>query len=697
MPLDQPPTNRLGERPLALARSSREIFQRRLGDVVRLCAAHSPAAVAAFEREVGEAHDELLSTHSDDDFGQASELTASRLTLMGDDDLELDIRMRSVGSRLREAGGRALSRCQARYLTLFGWSASNEGDEPLGPEVICLGLWALCREAARSLEEALALLDRIEERLRQQLPLIYREIDDFLASQGVEAASAARVQQRADAGMAVVPSLRQTASSGQISSSTLQDFVRQQAAGEPIMAPSRFSVDGSSPASNPTLDAAAMVMLNHLLARLSALEARTPSVESTAKVAAGAAGLRSRDLDLPAGRPEAITIDTLALIFEAMFESNELPDAIRAALGSLQIPVLKVALVDPELLASDAHPARLLLNGLGHAALGLPRSAPSGHPLCERLCRLAATARAALAQQPVDLGVPLADLAALIGERERTIRLAAEPYIQIVRTHEGRRYATQLATTWLRTSLARTRSAEVASFLERFWVRVMIAAGAGDGPQGERWQQHGRTADDLIWSVLPKQGPDERKRLAGMASSLLKRIADGLDEIGITAAERRPFLDRLFELQTAALRNQPAAAPAAAAAPRELPAARSDDRLIGDTGNAPQVLESEGRQVHYLGGAASDRTVQAAAAADWRVGEWLRFRLPDATPLCGLCCWQDPAGATVLLSNPDWSYAVATHRSFLGRQIATGEAQIASRVGLFDVAAERALRRLSGG
>lgn len=88
--------------------------------------------------------------------------------------------------------------------------------------------------------------------------------------------------------------------------------------------------------------------------------------------------------------------------------------------------------------------------------------------------------------------------------------------------------------------------------------------------------------------------------------------------------------------------------------------------------------------------------MQAAAAADWRVGEWLRFRLPDATPLCGLCCSQDPAGATVLLFNPDWSYAVATHRSFLGRQIATGEAQIASRVGLFDAAAERALRRLSG-
>lgn len=693
MPPYAPPTNRPGERQLALTRASREIFQRRLGDVVRTCVAHSPAAAAAFERELGEAHDELLSTHSDDDFGQASELTASRLTLMGDDDLELDIRMRSLGGHLREAAGRALSRCQSRYLTLLGWSTINEGDEPLGPEVICLGLWALCREAARGLEEALTLLDRIEQRLLRELPLIYSEIDAFLASQGIESAPTQRRQQ-ADAGTATAQPPPSTASHGQSSSSALQDAVRQQTAGTPPASSAPLAGDGSPQAGTPTLDTAALVMLNHLLARLTALEARTLATDTQATNAASTSAPRSQDLDLPPGRPEAIAIDTMALIFEAMFESDELPDAIRAALGSLQIPLLRVAIVDPALLSSEAHPARLLLNRIGHAALGLPRSTPSEHPLCQRLCRLAATARTALGRQPVDLDAPLADLAAVIDDRERTIRLAAEPYVQMVRTHESQRYANQLATTWLRTSLARTRSAEIAAFLETHWLQVMISAGAGEGPHGERWQQHSRTADDLIWSVLPKQGPDERKRLAGMASSLLKRIAEGLDEIGLTAAERKPFLDRLFDLQTAALRNQPAAA---AAVPDAPPAGRSANRRSDGTGDGARLLESDGRQIRYLGSPAGERTVQTAAATGWQVGEWLRFSLPDAGPLCGLCCWQDPAGATVLLFNPDWRWAVAAHRSLVDRQVATGEARIVSRIGLFDAAAERALRRLSGG
>jgi hypothetical protein len=696
MPPYEPPTNRPGERQLALARASREILQRRLGDVVRICAAHSPTAAVAFEREVGEAHDELLATHSDDDFGQASELTASRLTLMGDEDLELDIRIRNIGSRLREAAGRALSRCQARYLTLLGWSASNAGDEPLGPEVICLGLWALCREAARGLDEALPLLDRIEQRLLQQLPLIYGEVDDFLASQGVEAAPAER-RQKADTGAATAPLPRSNASHRQASSLALQDFVRQQTAGTPTAGSAPFVGDGSPPAGSPTLDTAALFMLQHLLARLTALEACTPAADGTTTRAAGTVVPRSQDLDLPAGRPEAVTIDTLALIFEAMFESDELPDAIRAALGSLQIPLLKVAIVDPALLADETHPARLLLNRLGHAALGLPRDAPSAHPLCARLVRLAATARAALGRQPIDLGAPLADLAALIDERERTIRAAAEPYVQMVRTHESRRYASQLAATWLRTSLARTRSSEIAAFLEAYWLRVMISAGADGGPSGERWQQHSRTADDLIWSVLPKQGPDERKRLAGMASSLLKRIAEGLDGIGISAAERKPFLDQLFDLQTAALRNQPAAAPAAALTPGAPSTSRSGEGINNAAGKKAQRLEHDGRQVRYLGGATSERTLQTSAEASWQVGEWLRFSLSDAAPPCGLCCWQDPAGATALLLNPEWRWAVAAHRSFIDRQIAIGEARIVSRIGLFDAAAERALRRLSGG
>lgn len=77
--------------------------------------------------------------------------------------------------------------------------------------------------------------------------------------------------------------------------------------------------------------------------------------------------------------------------------------------------------------------------------------------------------------------------------------------------------------------------------------------------------------------------------------------------------------------------------------------------------------------------------------AEWQAGDWLRFRVSDQPPMCGLCCWQSPSSATVLLFNPEWGYALAMPRAALDHQLRSGRAQIASRVALFDAAAERAI------
>lgn len=676
-----------GDRQAKLLHAGKEIFQRRLADIVRPCLAGSPGALAAFEREVGDAHDQLVSASREAGFDQVSDLTASRLTLMGDDDLELDIRMRSIGAHLREAGGRPLTRCRLRYMSLLQWPATTgEENHPLTPEVICLGLWAICRESVRGLDQTLALLDRIEERLRQQVPLLYHEIDEFLANHGIDPVQTSDAPARNVGDKASEALLGKPPSNSRGSTATLHEMIRQGLAGEQAGLPLPFSGSDKGRPGNPALDAAARVSLNHLLDRLGTLEASAAAGEPSLR------GLRSKDFDLPPGRPEAITMDTLGLIFEAMFDSGLLPEALKAALGRLQIPLLKLAIDDPTLLANEIHPARQLINRLGRAALGLPRDAGTAHPLCQRLGRLTTVAGNSLGQPDRPLGPYLAELAALIDERDQTTRRAADPYIGLLRTHENREYSSQLAGTWLRASLARTRSAEIASFLEDYWSRVMIGAATESGTQDERWQQHSRTADDLIWSVLPKQSPEERKRLAGMASSLLKRIAAGLDEIGVSAAERSPFLNTLFDLQTAALRSQ-AQAPAARLSGAPGVATRSAPKT-SHPAHAPRLIEQGGRKLLHLSMPTLARSPQAPPAGDWRVGEWLRIELPDEGQQCGLCCWQSPSSGTVLLFNPDWEKAVAAHRSFLDQQLAAGQAQIASRIALFDSGAERALGRL---
>lgn len=652
----------------------------------------------AFSREVGKAHDLLASAQPLDGFDEVASLTSSRLTLMGDDDLEVGIRLTEIATHLRDAGGRALWRSRSLYLTLLQRSTMGPDDNPVGPEAICEGLAAICAQYDGSTEQTFTVLDRIEALLCQGVPALYDEINNLLTKLGVEPALAHYASTPVAApGKAAgeQPNRRAPAPSNALF--LLQDLLRHRSGLPPATAGDHVRADGQGPAVNPLLDGTATVMLENLLDRLTALELRSALSSAAAGEEESSAPrpLKASDLDLPQGSTESLTLDTMALIFEAIFESAELPDVVKGIIGRLQIPLLKRAIVDPSLFADSAHPARLLINRMARAAVGLPLHADRNHPLCQRIAAIATALHDSRQGGSEALGEALAELEALIGERDQAVREAAAGHIRLVVAHEQSITAEQVAEDWLRASLARTRSPEIAAFLERYWVRVMAAAAQAGGTEGVRWQQDSATGGELIWSVQPKQSNEERKHLASLASSLIKRIGSGLDEIGISRAERLPFLNRLFDLQTAALRGQAQEGARAAAMPPER--RRPSRPQSGPPANSgARMLARDGLRVQYLE-LPDEQEPVACPSSGWQVGDWLRFSLPEQEqkPLCGLCCWQSPSSPTILLFNPDWGDAVAMPRTLLDQQVRAGRAQVVSSIATFDSAAERALRLLA--
>jgi len=65
------------------------------------------------------------------------------------------------------------------------------------------------------------------------------------------------------------------------------------------------------------------------------------------------------------------TIDFIKLIFDAIIDEKSITDAIKALLLSLQIPVIKAAMLDPEFFVDDMHPARQLLDKIAEAGVGV--------------------------------------------------------------------------------------------------------------------------------------------------------------------------------------------------------------------------------------------------------------------------------------------------------------------------------------
>ncbi len=675
----------------AILDASREMFQHGLCEIVRQAEVGSPEWFVAFSEAIGRSHDALVKSDIEDGFAESSDLTSSRMTLMADSDLEFDIRIGEIAKQLHDVGGRDLWRTQTRYMTLLQKPTMTADNHPLGPETISAGLWVIARQSEGSSERTLALLDHLADLFNEHLPALYRRIDQLLASRGAMPAVDTKIFGR--------PSNQSTAHGATSAIVDTLAALRLALAGQSRGAASTPSIGGLEVQieGNRLFDANAMVTLNRLLDHLTALQknGQTPGTAST-----GIAGeqtlnpLKADDLSLPPGGPEAVAIDTLALVFKGIFELPELPYSIKTTIAGLQIPLLKRAIIDPSLFTDGQHPARGLINRIGNAALGLPREVGHQHPVYQRIAQVCASAEQALADQNQSLDIQLAELDQLIVERDREILKAAQPLVTLIEAHEKNIYADRLTDQWLDNCLAKTTSPEIATFLDSYWRRVMIAAAKAGG---NRWQECQATAEELIWSATPKYSAEERKRLAGLASSLIKRLNAGLDSIAVTAIERRPFMNILFDLQTAALRtptgNAPVSAPPPPVSTPTIAARRTamSPNPKQTENSEAQLIENEGHHVHYLGINSATRLPATLSSEHWQIGDWLRFHLANQPSSTGFCCWQSPLSGVVLLYSRQWRSALARPPAWVDAQLRAGQATVISRQALFDLAVEHAL------
>ncbi|HAZ89329.1 MAG TPA: DUF1631 domain-containing protein, partial [Marinobacter adhaerens] len=81
--------------------------------------------------------------------------------------------------------------------------------------------------------------------------------------------------------------------------------------------------------------------------------------------------LRSGDGNsLSVGQVDSDVINLVSMLFDFILEDRQLHPVMKALIGRLQIPVLKVALSDKNFFNRGGHPVRKLLNELALSAIG---------------------------------------------------------------------------------------------------------------------------------------------------------------------------------------------------------------------------------------------------------------------------------------------------------------------------------------
>ncbi len=251
-------------------------------------------------------------------------------------------------------------------------------------------------------------------------------------------------------------------------------------------------------------------------------------------------------------------IDIVSMMFDYILEDPNLPVAAKALIGRLQIPMVKVAILDKSFFAKKSHPARSLLNELAQAGIGLDDDGAIEES--ERFAVLKSIVERILSNFSDDIEI-FTELQA-----ELAAHLAAEAeQAQAVETatlQDGRqREHLQLAKTWvaevIREHLEGKRVPEVViEIVKGPWKDVLLDTYLNEGQESRLWKEQIRFIDILVWSVEPKQSAMDRQKLAGVILQLLETFRHGLESINYSEEELHRTIELLEPIHLASFRGK---------------------------------------------------------------------------------------------------------------------------------------------
>lgn len=252
---------------------------------------------------------------------------------------------------------------------------------------------------------------------------------------------------------------------------------------------------------------------------------------------------------------DGMTIDIVAMLFDYVFEDKAIPDTIKALLARLQIPVLKVAILDKSFFSKKAHPARRLLDVLAEASVCFAGQATREDPLYQKIELLVDRIHTEFETDITIFAMALAEFEEFMAQREAASANMIEQSARVVHEGEKREMARLIAIDEMeRCTHAYQLPAAVIAMLRGPWVRVLERVYLRDGGRNQNFMDALEGADDLAWSVAPKLDGDERKRLVGMLPKLLKRLQLGMDIAAVEQEDRQRFFSALVDCHAAAVK-----------------------------------------------------------------------------------------------------------------------------------------------
>lgn len=497
------------------------------------------------------------------------DLNASELSLVEPDDLEESLASSNIANSIHGDCAEELFGIEKRMGVLMHDPDLLQSNNPLGPEVIGNAFMKSLKALDCPVKVKLLLVNLFNKRMPRQIKGIYQLINQFLVDKGVlsKIRAGMKKQPAASEPAGIAPTGQNMAAptpSGEGGLfAALQQLLARGIGG------AGFGGGFGSSANAGVGDASAMPMAGG--AQQAALPEQSMAVVSSLTQLqhgqldglAGAGGaldaaalangrvnvlreIKSSPVARTMGHVDAMTLDIVAMLFDYILDDRRIPDAMKALIGRLQIPVLKVAMLDKAFFSQKSHPARKLLDRLAEVSIGWDETEGHEGGFYQAVDELIQRILNEFDDKVGIFAEVLDNLESYLAEEKKRTDERTGLSAQVVHQREQNELSRIMAHDEVRRRIHKPHMPEVIrSFLAGCWEPVLAAAYTQTGEDGASWNQAIATMDDLVWSVEPKIVPDERKKLIGLLPSLLKRLQDGMVQAGLPDAERDQFFARL--------------------------------------------------------------------------------------------------------------------------------------------------------
>ncbi|WP_420474938.1 DUF1631 family protein [Noviherbaspirillum sp. ST9] len=512
--------------------------------------------------------------------------TADELSLIDDDVVTHQIEVGRLTQRMRDANEENIGRLNVIIAQLHGQREAKERENPFRPYILARALYEAIKETVPDDAKAKVLFEHLSNALAQHLPGYYDSIREVFESSGVTGRFQAQKSRAAhnqryfgapamdpNLSARVMPGLQRmlenlqgvpagagpaTANAGQAES--VQDFIRQ------MFAPSKavaFGMSGdflksraNETPSNPLVSK--LHQFQHKAARNEPIVDQVESGKNALPALRAQMGLDNASL------MERMTVDVVSMLFEFILEDEHVPAEMRRHISRLQVPILKAALLDQNLMQDDTHPARLLLNRLSTAAVSANPATTAGKTLAAEIERVVDKVLAEFNTDTAVFATCANEFEAFLAGFLRKEDNQAACAIQAV--EDAERFSvllTNVTKTLCDVLVPLNVDKRVSDVIILVWPHVLVHAAwedrlrnIGQDDPNSVYRQFHSALPELVWS-LQEKSPQQRTVLIRLLPDLVKRLRKALEIFQMPEDDSKQILDNLVEMHTQVLRNPP--------------------------------------------------------------------------------------------------------------------------------------------